>query len=102
LRLRRFDTLFFVREIRRMNNRRRLDAALQRLDWSNLTLARRLGCDERNVRRWLDGASPTPLAVLEWLASVIAALDALPAPEWRVRKQPAAVAECNRSGRSPA
>jgi len=68
-----------------------LNATLVRLDWTNAALARKLGCDERNVRRWLDGDAAVPFAIKEWLTAVVAALDAAPPPptKWRVRAQPA-------------
>ena len=68
----------------------RLDSALERLHWSNQTLARQLGCTEGTVRHWITGHQPTPRAVLLWLQDIIAAIEALPPPparEWRIRER---------------
>lgn len=61
--------------------------ALARLGWNNATLANTLGCNEKLVRKWLAGEIKPPLEILLWLQSLIAFVEAHPAPDWRQRKR---------------
>jgi transcriptional regulator with XRE-family HTH domain len=70
-----------------MSNRQRapdLDGLISDMGWSRYEVARRLGCSEQLVRYWITGRTPAPASVLRWLASLVAAIERLPAPEnWR-------------------
>jgi transcriptional regulator with XRE-family HTH domain len=58
-----------------------LPTILATIGWSQTELARRLGVNERTVRRWMAGDGVPPPAVLAWMGDVAAWIDAHPAPE---------------------
>lgn len=58
----------------------RLHAALATLHWSQRGLAGILRVDERQVRRWAQGAYEPPDEVLTWLETLAAFHEAHPVP----------------------
>ena len=48
----------------------RLTSALSTLHWSQRSLARIIGADERRVRRWAAGVYQAPEDVLVWLETL--------------------------------
>lgn len=58
----------------------RLRECLKALRWEARDIAAELGCPQREVAAWLDGRSPSPLAVGAWLEALVKAHKALPAP----------------------
>jgi inorganic pyrophosphatase/exopolyphosphatase len=65
-----------------------LDSLISAIGWSRLEAARRLNCDEKLIRKWTSGELAAPAIVGAWLAALVAAINRLPAPDWRNEKTP--------------
>jgi plasmid maintenance system antidote protein VapI len=67
----------------------RLRTALASLRWTQRGLAAILECDDRIVRRWIDGQADIPASVAAWLETLAQCHEAAPPPQGWKRRQPA-------------
>jgi len=58
----------------------RFRACLLVIGWSGQGFAKKIGVDERQVRRWTAGTGNVPPRIAEWLEQVAAFFDANPPP----------------------
>ncbi len=59
----------------------RLAECLEQIHWSARQLARMIGVDERQIRRWLSGRGTVPGSVARWLDGLARYHEAHPAPQ---------------------
>lgn len=57
------------------------------IGWDRVHLGRRLGVDEKQIRRWEEGAAVPP-AVLDWLLDLLTYLARHPPPQRPFSKDP--------------
>lgn len=61
----------------------RINEALRTLGWTMGTLCAKIGCTQNTMTGWVQGRSPWPTSVVNYLLECESAIARIPRPQWR-------------------